>query len=150
MRNVEGHKGAESLGLLPWVKTALVIRVDLSGKIIAFCMELDLISWKLVKKSKLTTNQHYYNLGMTRFKKQVQSWLTRYWWINEEPSEANSSGNLDERQQSPALVYLEMFVCHYEVIWSGKMPKQWRRDKSQVYCLSKKPLETFVNRVLGD
>ena len=116
-----------------------IIGIDPGRKNIVFCVELDPESRRIVKKTKLTTKQYYCDSGFTRHKKKTEKWLSEE-RINEELSGCESFDN-----------YLGVYKNNFQKIWGGaRISKKWRRGKFRVYCLKRKTLDSFVNRVVGD
>ena len=119
-----------------------IIGIDPGRKNIAFCVELDPQTRKIVKKTKLTSKQYYCDSGFTKYKNKVQKWLTKnedYKTANEQLSQTNNT-----------LEYLNVLNNHQDVIWQTKTAKKWRNGKFRVYCLKKKTLDNFINKVIGD
>ena len=97
---------------------------------------------KIVKKTRLISKQYYCDSGLTQHRKKTQKWLVEdqeYKIANEELSKTTS-----------VIDYLEVLNRYDRVIWLTKTSKKWRRSNFRVYCLRKKTLDKFVNRVIGD
>ena len=73
----------------------------------------------------------------------MQNWLTadlKYKTANEELSKTDRL----------TLEYLRVLNTHQEVIWRTKTAKKWRKGNFRAYCLKKKTLDNFINKVIGD
>ena len=118
-----------------------IIGIDPGRKNIAFCVELDPESRKIVKKSKLTSKRFYCDSGYVRHKRLTEKWTSekKYKLAIEEFSACESFDS-----------YLDSNAKNYETVWETKTSKKWRRSKFRVYCLKKKTLDKFVKSVVGD
>ena len=122
-----------------------IIGIDPGRKNIAYCVELDPETKKIIKKTRLTARQYYCDSGFMRYKQKVQTWLSeeKYKRINENLSKTVLA-------EDSFQAYLKLYVQNFNVIWQSKTCKKWRREKFRVYCLKKKTLAKFINKVIGD
>ena len=100
-----------------------IIGIDPGRKNIAYCVELDPKTKKIIKKTKLTAKQYYCDSGFIRYKKKVQIWLSeeKYKRINEGLSKAILEEDSFQK-------YLKVYVENFDIIWESKSCKKVEKE----------------------
>ena len=131
-----------------------IIGIDPGRKNIAFCVELDPKTRKVVKKTKLTFRQYYHDSGIVKTQKHKQLLMEKKCKLTKNKLFFNDQNNHNKKKKNVDAFkkYLEMYNKNNKNIWNNntKMTKKWRREKLRVYCLKKKVLNNFINKVIGD
>lgn len=117
-----------------------IIGIDPGRKNVAFCVELDPTTHKIVKRSRLSSGQYYCDSGHNQRKKRVMKWLAAKDHKVAIDALANTTTFEDYRRS-----YME----HHQVIWDTRTTKKIRREKFRVWCLRQRTLDRFVSKVLG-
>ena len=68
--------------------------------------------------------------------------------INSNDTNSNNNNNNINNNNSNFDKYVDSYVKNYDILWNQKSHRKWREEDFRVYCLKKKVLDNFANKVL--